>query len=175
MTRGSRLVPILLLVALVVGFAWRIVRPPDSAIPSQMISRPLPEFALPAALPAKPGLRSADMATGEPRLLNVFASWCVPCASEAEVLSELRRRGVKIDAIAIRDTPMAISAFLARHGDPYDRIGADERSSVQISLGSSGVPETFVIDGHGVMRHQYLGPLTKANIPGVLQQLDEAR
>jgi len=175
MSRGLRLIPIILLISVVVGFAWRIVRPPDPAVPSQLISRPLPQFALPAALPAKPGLKSADLATGEPRLLNVFASWCVPCADEAEVLGELRQRGVKIDAIAIRDTPMAISAFLARHGDPYDRIGADARSSVQISLGSSGVPETFVIDGRGVMRHQYLGPLTQANIPGVLQQLDEAR
>ena len=64
---------------------------------------------------------------------------------------------------------------LARHGDPYQRIGSDPRSSVQISLGSSGVPETFVVDGKGVIRHQYIGPLTAANVPGVVDQLKALR
>ena len=77
--------------------------------------------------------------------------------------------------IAVRDTPDAVTAFLASHGDPYERIGADTNSQVQIAFGSSGVPETFVIDGHGVIRRQYIGPLTSANIPGVLEQLEEAR
>jgi cytochrome c biogenesis protein CcmG/thiol:disulfide interchange protein DsbE len=108
-------------------------------------------------------------------LLNVFASWCVPCIGEAPVLAELRRKGVKIDAIAVRDTPEAISAFLREHGDPYERLGTDPRSTAQIALGSSGVPETFVIDGRGVIRRQYIGPLTAANIPGVMKQLQEVR
>jgi cytochrome c biogenesis protein CcmG/thiol:disulfide interchange protein DsbE len=82
---------------------------------------------------------------------------------------------VAIDAIAVRDTPDAITTFLARNGDPYQRIGSDRQSEVQIALGSSGVPETFVVDGRGIIRHQYVGPLTAANIPGVLQQLAEAR
>jgi cytochrome c biogenesis protein CcmG/thiol:disulfide interchange protein DsbE len=99
----------------------------------------------------------------------------VPCVREAPVLAELRRKGVEIDAIAVRDTPEAIDAFLREHGDPYERLGADPRSSAQIALGSSGVPETFVIDGRGVIRHQYIGPLSKANIQGVLDQLKEAR
>ena len=81
----------------------------------------------------------------------------------------------KIDAIAVRDTPDAIAAFLAEHGDPYERLGSDPRSNTQMALGSSGVPETFIVDGKGVIRRQYIGPLTKANIPGVLEQLAEAR
>ena len=175
MTRGWRIIPLILLIWLVVGLAWRLVKPADPAIPSQLVNREVPAFILEPALPSKPGLSSADLATGEPRLLNIFASWCVPCVAEAEVLGQLRNKGVRIDAIAVRDRPEAIAAFLARHGDPYQRIGSDPRSSVQISLGSSGVPETFVVDGNGVIRHQYIGPLTAANVPGVVDQLKALR
>jgi len=108
-------------------------------------------------------------------LLNVFASWCVPCIGEAPVLGELQKRGVRIDAIAVRDTPDALGAFFAQHGNPYERIGADQQSEVQIALGSAGVPETFVIDGKGVIRRQYIGPLSRANIPGVLRELEQVR
>ena len=175
MSRGWRIIPLILLLWLVTGLAWRLVKPGDPAIPSQMVNRPLPAFALDPALPGKPGLRSADLATGQPHLLNVFASWCVPCVGEVSVLGELRQRGVRIDAIAVRDRPDAIAAFLARNGDPYEHIGADPRSSVQISLGSSGVPETFVVDGKGMIRHQYIGPLSRANIAGVMDQLKALR
>jgi cytochrome c biogenesis protein CcmG/thiol:disulfide interchange protein DsbE len=175
MSRSLRSIPILLLIVLVVGFAWRLVKPADRAVHSTMIERTTPPFELAAAALGKPGLTSADLADGKPKLLNVFASWCVPCAGEAQVLSQLRRRGVRIDAIAVRDTPDAVTAFLNRYGDPYDRMGADPQSSVQISLGSSGVPETFLVDGKGVIRRQYVGPLTAANIPGVLEQLEALR
>jgi cytochrome c biogenesis protein CcmG/thiol:disulfide interchange protein DsbE len=175
MSRGLRLIPIILLAWLVAGLAWRLIKPADPAVPSQLVHRELPAFDLPAALPSKPGLKSTDLASGRPRLVNIFASWCVPCAGEAPVLAELKRRGVAIDAIAVRDTPDAITTFLARNGDPYQRIGSDRQSEVQIALGSSGVPETFVVDARGIIRHQYVGPLTAANIPGVLQQLAEAR
>ena len=175
MSRGLRLIPIILLLFLISGLAWRLIRPADPAVPSQLVHRPLPAFSMAAAIPRKAGLESSDLAKGEPRLLNIFASWCVPCIGEAPVLMELKRRGVKIDAIAVRDTPDAIAAFLAEHGDPYERLGSDPRSNTQMALGSSGVPETFIVDGRGVIRRQYIGPLTKANIPGVLEQLTEAR
>jgi cytochrome c biogenesis protein CcmG/thiol:disulfide interchange protein DsbE len=175
MSRGLRLIPLVLLVWLVGGLAWRLIKPADPSIPSQLVERQVPQFDLPAGVAGKAGLKSSDLATGEPRLLNIFASWCVPCVGEAPVLAELHRKGAKIDAIAVRDTPEAVSAFLRQHGDPYERLGADPRSSAQIALGSSGVPETFVIDGRGVIRHQYIGPLSEANISGVLGQLKEAR
>jgi cytochrome c biogenesis protein CcmG/thiol:disulfide interchange protein DsbE len=175
MSRGWRVIPLILLLFLVSGLAWRLIKPADPAIPSQLVERPVPQFELAAAVPGKAGLKSADLVGGEPRLLNIFASWCVPCIGEAPVLSELRRRGVKIDAIAVRDSPEAIQAFLRDHGDPYASIGADPRSNAQMALGSSGVPETFVVDGRGVIRHQYIGPLTWANVPGVLQQLKDVR
>jgi cytochrome c biogenesis protein CcmG/thiol:disulfide interchange protein DsbE len=171
MSRRLRLIPIILLLWIVAGFAWRLIRPVDPAIHSQMVERALPAFDLAAGVPGKPGLNSGEFATGKPHLLNLFASWCVPCVGEAPVLGELRRRGVEIDAIAVRDTPDAISAFLGRYGDPYQRIGVDPQSDTQIALGSSGVPETFLIDGRGVIRRQYVGPLTAANVPEVVEQL----
>ena len=172
MSRGLRLIPIILLLWLVSTFAWRLIKPADPAVRSQLVERTLPPFTLAPIVAGKPGFTSTDLATGKPRLLNIFASWCLPCIGEAPVLEKLRQRGVEIDAIAVRDTPVAVQTFLNIHGDPYQRIGTDPQSAVQITLGSSGVPETFVVDGRGVIRHQYVGPLTEANIPGVIAQLE---
>jgi cytochrome c biogenesis protein CcmG/thiol:disulfide interchange protein DsbE len=175
MSRGLRLIPVVLLVWIVGGLAWRLIQPPDPAVPSKLVNYAAPQFELSPGVPGKPGLNTADLTGGGPHLLNVFASWCVPCVGEAPVLGELRRRGVKIDAIAIRDTPEAIAAFLARNGDPYERIGSDPQSNVQIALGSSGVPETFVVDGRGIIRRQYIGAITRSNVPGILSELEHAR
>jgi cytochrome c biogenesis protein CcmG/thiol:disulfide interchange protein DsbE len=86
MSRGLRLIPIILLLWLVFAFAWRLVKPADPAIRSQMVERTVPTLDLPAAIPGKPGLRSADLVDGRPMMLNLFASWCVPCVGEAPVL-----------------------------------------------------------------------------------------
>ena len=110
MSRGLRLIPIVLLVWLVIGLGWRLVKPADTAIPSQMVERPVPPFRLPAALDNKPGLATPDLATGQPRLVNIFASWCVPCLTEVKVLGDLKGRGVRIDGIAVRDTSDALNA-----------------------------------------------------------------
>lgn len=175
MSRGLRLIPLILLLWLVIGLGWRLVKPADTAVPSQLVNRPVPSFSLPPALNGKSGLADRDLAVGHPKLLNIFASWCVPCTGEAPVLAELKKRGVEIDGIAIRDTPEALRAFLSRNGDAYERIGADRQSEAQIALGSSGVPETFVIDGKGVIRRQYIGPLSASNIPGILDELEKLR
>ena len=171
----ARFIPLIVFALIVVAVAWRLATPRDDRVASKLEGQPLPAFVLPAALPGRPGLASTDLATGQPRLVNVFASWCVPCAAEAPVLLELERRGVKIDAIAIRDRPEDVAAFLARHGDPFERIGADAESRVQISLGSSGVPESFVIDGKGIIRAQHIGPIMEQDIPRIVQALEAAR
>jgi cytochrome c biogenesis protein CcmG/thiol:disulfide interchange protein DsbE len=80
-----------------------------------------------------------------------------------------------IDGIAIRDRPEDLNRFLATNGDPYERIGADSQSQVQISLGSSGVPESFVVDGRGIIRYQHIGPIEASDIPMILEKLEKAR
>ena len=171
----ARFLPLIVFALIVVAVAWRLAVPRDDRVASKLEGQKLPSFTLPPALPGKPGLASANLASGSPRLVNVFASWCVPCAAEAPVLLDLQRRGVKIDAIAIRDRPEDVAAFLKRHGDPFERIGGDDRSQVQIALGSSGVPESFVIDGRGVIRAQHIGPIMPQNVAGILQALEEAK
>ncbi len=175
MSRWLRLLPIALLVLVLAALVWRLANPQDTTIRSRLAGKPVPEFQLPAALPGKPGLASADLAKGEPRLLNVFASWCVPCIAEARLLTQLQDSGVAIDAIAIRDRPEDVAAFLARHGDPFDRIGSDDNSRVQLALGSSGVPESFVIDGRGVIRYQHIGAIEPNDVPVILAQLEQAK
>jgi cytochrome c biogenesis protein CcmG/thiol:disulfide interchange protein DsbE len=90
-------------------------------------------------------------------------------------LLALQRAGVEINAIASRDTPEDIANFLNRWGNPYARIGTDTTSKVQLELGSSGVPETFVVDGNGVIVHQHIGDIRKEDVPKLLQLLEEAR
>ena len=175
MSRAIRFAPLTILALMIGVLLWRLANPADTVIRSKLEGRSVPAFALPAAVPGKSALSSDDLSTGQPRLLNVFASWCVPCIAEASVLEELKRRGVAIDAIAIRDRPEDVARFLSRHGDPFERIGSDENSRVQLALGSSGVPESFVIDGKGVIRFQHVGPIEPGQVPMILAELKKAR
>lgn len=175
MSRAVRFAPLTVLLLLLAGLVWRLATPADTAVPSKLEGKPVPSFALPAALPTKPGLTSADLARGKPRIINVFASWCVPCITEVRVLQELRSRGVAIDGVAVRDRPADLADFLARNGDPYQRIGSDAESRVQIALGSSGVPESFIVDGRGIIRYQHIGPIEAGDVPMVLSKLEQAR
>jgi cytochrome c biogenesis protein CcmG/thiol:disulfide interchange protein DsbE len=110
---------------------------------------------------------------GNPKLLNVFASWCVPCIAEAPQLAALERGGANIVGVAIRDRQQDLQVFLARHGNPFSRIGADDLSELQLAIGSAGVPETFVIDGEGVIRYQHIGDIRDSDVPMLLEKLRE--
>lgn len=151
-----------------------LIKPGDRTIRSALVGKPLPVLALPALLAEKPGVETTAQ-RGKPRLLNVFASWCVPCIAEAPQLLKLEAAGAEIDAIAIRDTPEAVRAFLARHGDPYARIGDDKASAAQLALGSSGVPETFVIDAQGRIAYQHIGDIREEHVPMLLAELEKAK
>jgi cytochrome c biogenesis protein CcmG/thiol:disulfide interchange protein DsbE len=166
----------LLLFALVFALVWiGLIKPGDRTIHSAMVGKPVPAIALPGLLPGRPGLSNADFTTGKPRLINVFASWCIPCIAEAPQLMRLKAAGVEIDAVAVRDTPEAVQAFLVRNGDPYARIGDDKQSAAQLALGSSGVPETFVVDSKGVIVEQHIGDIREDDVPKLLAALERAR
>jgi cytochrome c biogenesis protein CcmG/thiol:disulfide interchange protein DsbE len=175
MSRTLRLLPVVIVMLLIAAFVWRIANPPDSTIGSKLVGKPVPAFELRPALPSSPGLTSAELATGKPRLVNFFASWCVPCIAEAPLLHELRRQGASIDGIAVRDRPEDLSAFLQRHGNPFERIGADDNSLVQLALGSVRVPESFIVDGRGVIRYQHIGPLEPNDVQRIMSELEKAR
>ena len=166
--------PALLFAGFLAVVAFYLSNPAERVVRSALIGKPLPEFALQAAVPGQPGLARADMADGKVRLLNIFASWCVPCAVEAPQLAQLKAAGVDVVGVAIRDRPDELQAFLARHGNPFTRIGADNVSKIQFSLGSSGVPESFVIDGKGVIRYQHIGDIGPDDIAMLQARLKEA-
>jgi len=171
--RWTRWLPLALFGLFAVVVTWGLVHPKDDTVRSRFVGQPLPAFDLPAAADGKPGLVSADFA-GKPMLLNVFASWCIPCAAEAPQLTQLAAAGAQINGVAIRDHKEDLAAFLARNGNPYVRIGADNLGKVQLAIGSSGVPETFVIDGKGVIRYQHIGDIRAEDVPMLLGKLKEA-
>ena len=175
MSRAIRFAPLALLLLIVAALIWRLATPVDTEVHSTLEGKAVPSFALPAALPSKPALSSAELATGQPHLVNIFASWCVPCVTEVQVLGALKESGVSIEGIAIRDRAEDLANFLKINGDPYERIGSDADSRVQISLGSSGVPESFIVDGHGVIRYQHIGPIEESDVPMILSELEHAR
>ena len=175
MSRWIRFLPVAMLALVIVALVWRLANPPDTTIQSQMVGKPVPQFAAPPALPGREGLDAAALSDGKPRIVNFFASWCVPCIAEAPVLMELKRRGAAIDAVAVRDRPEDIARFLSDHGDAFQRIGADSESKVQLAFGSSGVPETFIVDSRGVIQRQHVGPVEAHDIPVLLKALEQAR
>lgn len=153
---------------------WGLAFPADREVSSAFVGKPLPAFDLPPASDDRPGLNTTVFKGGKPRLLNVFASWCVPCAVESPQLAALAQQGVEIDGVAIRDRKDDVARFLAQYGNPFARIGKDDLSKVQLAIGSSGVPETFVIDGKGVIRYQHIGDIRAEDVPMILRKLEEA-
>ncbi|ANY21045.1 Thiol:disulfide interchange protein DsbE [Tsuneonella dongtanensis] len=173
--KGWRFFLPLALFAAFVGVAgYQLTQPKAEFVESAMIGKPMPAFEMRAASPDRPGLSLADLKDGRPKLLNVWASWCVPCAAEAPQLATLQAQGAPIVGVAIRDRPEDVAAFLARYGNPFERIGADDMSELQLSIGSSGVPETFVVDGQGVIRYQHIGDIRAEHVPLLLGKLREA-
>lgn len=156
-------------------FLYGLVEPKDEYVRSNLVGRPLPEFALPAATESVQGLSNTDFADGKPRMLNIFASWCLPCKAEAPFLEQIKEAGVEIHAIAIRDKPEDVAAFLAEHGNPFVRIGADMDMLIQLKLGSSGVPETYLIDGKGRIIHQHIGDIRAEHVAPLIAKLKEAQ
>ncbi len=166
--------PLILFAGFFALVIWGLVRPADREVASAFIGKPLPAFDLPPATDERPGLATATFKGDKPRLLNVFASWCVPCAVESPQLAQLAGQGVEIDGVAIRDRKEDVARFLAQNGNPFARIGKDDLSQVQLAIGSSGVPETFVVDGKGVIRYQHIGEIRPEDVPLILSKLEEA-
>lgn len=166
--------PLVVFLGFVALVLFGLLRPADRNVASALVGKQMPEFSLPPALPGRPGLDSKVLANGKPHLVNIFASWCVPCRVEAPQLGQLARAGVPIEGISVRDTTESLQGFLQENGDPFQRIGADDDGKVQLALGSSGVPETYVIDGKGKIVYQHIGEIRPEQIGMLLGKLQEA-
>lgn len=174
MSRWRLWLPLLIFAGFLGLAGYMLTKPKDQFVESRMVGKDLPYFDLRPAMADRPGLASADFADGQPRLLNIFASWCLPCAAEAPQLARLASSGVPIAGVAIRDRPEDVARFLAQYGNPYVSIGADDLSEVQLAIGSSGVPETFVIDGKGRIAYQHIGDIREEDVRMLMQKLEEA-
>ncbi len=168
------LLPLAAFIVLLFVMAGNLGKSPEVIVRSHMIGKPVPEFTL-AGYGDRPGLASADLARGEPVLVNLYASWCLPCIVEAPQLAVLKARGATIQGIAVRDTEVDMQDFLDRYGDAYDRIGNDAEGRMLVAFGASGVPETYVVDGRGIIRYQHLGEIRSENVAELLTQLEKAR
>jgi cytochrome c biogenesis protein CcmG/thiol:disulfide interchange protein DsbE len=156
--------PLLLLVGLVAVFALNMDRDP-SLVRSVLINKPAPAFTLPA-VPGT-GVDGFDTASleGEVTVVNVFASWCIPCREEHPLLERLKAEtGVRIFGINQKDAPENAVAFLTELGNPYQRIGGDADNRVSIDWGVYGVPETFVVNAAGVITFKHVGPISPESL-----------
>ena len=156
-------VPLLLFGGLALLFATQLGHDPK-IVPSALIDREVPEFDLPPLKADKGGLSTADL-KGRVALVNIFASWCIPCRAEHPILMDLSKRDdIAIYGINYKNKPEEAKAWLAELGDPYDRIGVDRNGRAGIEWGVYGVPETFVVDRDGRIRYKVVGPLTPREV-----------
>lgn len=148
--------------ALIAGFfGWALLSDRDpSTLPSQLIDKPPPAMTLAPLLDGVPGLDTSQL-KGQVVLVNIFASWCPPCQVEHPVLLRLsKEKKATIYGINYKDKPEDAKAWLARLGNPYQRLGVDANGRAAIDWGSYGVPETYVIDRNGRVRYRQVGPIT---------------
>lgn len=160
MARLLFLIPLAAFVAMLVYFSIGLKRDP-SVIPTVLIDAPVPDFALGPIEGYEHGLSSEDL-RGEATLLNIFGSWCVACLIEHPLLMEIAAQDeIPIMGLNWKDPPGKGTEWLARHGDPYTRIGDDFEGRVAIDFGVTGAPETFIIDRKGRIRYKQIGPVTE--------------
>lgn len=163
-----------LAVAAVLGvvLAWGLTRDPSN-LPSTLIGKAVPDFALPPVKGRTLGLSSADL-EGEVSLVNVFASWCVACREEHPLFMTLAAQGtVPLHGLNYKDQPDDAAKWLDSLGDPYTRTGADISGRVAIDWGVYGVPETFIIGADGRVAYKHIGPVSDEALNGTILPLVE--
>jgi cytochrome c biogenesis protein CcmG/thiol:disulfide interchange protein DsbE len=172
MRRLLFLAPVLVFVGLVIYFATPLLRGTDpSVIPSPLIDKPIPAFALPP-LPGYPKGVSSDDLKGKVVIVNIFASWCVPCRAEAPALMSLAKEyHAQIYGIDQKDPPADALEYLKELGDPYVAIGMDSDRKVSIDWGAYGAPETFIVDAEGRIRFKQAAPLSPSDIQDTILPL----
>lgn len=143
-----------------------------SRVPSPLLDRPIPAFEAPALVDAERTVRPEDF-EGEVWLLNVWATWCLACRTEHEILMQAARAGIPILGLDYKDKRSAAIDWLERLGDPYRVSASDPKGRVGLDLGVYGVPETYVIDAEGIIRHKHIGEMTREDLEETIMPLVE--
>jgi cytochrome c biogenesis protein CcmG, thiol:disulfide interchange protein DsbE len=169
------LVPLVVFLGLMVLFLFRLYAGDPSRIPSALIGRPAPQTALPGLAGLQrdgapvPGLDPVEF-KGAVTVVNVWASWCVPCHDEAPLLMQLAQDSrLRLVGINYKDDPDNARRFLGHYGNPFAAAGADESGRAGIEWGVYGVPETFVIGRDARIVYKLVGPITADNFDSVLK------
>jgi cytochrome c biogenesis protein CcmG/thiol:disulfide interchange protein DsbE len=171
-----RFLPLALFGLLAALFLLRLFAGDASRLPSALIGKPAPEFNLPAlaGLKETPGFATADLRRGHVSIVNIFASWCVPCRQEHPTLmaltqdEKLKAAGVELYGLSYKDEAANALALLREEGNPFQRVGVDPAGRTAIDFGVYGVPETFVIKGDGTIAYKFIGPLTPSAVAATL-------
>jgi len=157
--------------ALLVGLLWFGLNNDPTKIPSPLVGKPAPEFDLPRLYAADQTVSPDDL-KGKVWLLNVFASWCISCRAEHEVVSQfIRQHQVDVLGLNYKDEEADAKVWLQQFGNPYAVIAVDITGRTGIDWGVYGVPETFVMDKQGIIRHKFTGPLTEQAVNETLVPL----
>ena len=160
MMRWRLVLPILVVFALIVLLGYGLTREPNK-LPSAFIDKPAPDFDLPTLASDRDRITRDDL-KGNLTLVNVWASWCVACRTEHELLTEISRRtGVPVVGLNYKDTKQAALQWLGRYGNPFAVVAFDPAGKVGIDWGVAAVPETFVVDEKGVIRYKVVGEITR--------------
>ena len=179
--RAVLLVPLALFAALVLLFLYRLYSGDPSVLPSALIGRPVPQTNLPPVAGLErngelvPGIDAANF-KGAVTVMNVWASWCVPCHDEAPLLMQLAQDSrIRVVGINYKDQPDNARRFLGRYGNPFAAAGADTNGRAAIEWGVYGVPETFIVGRGARIDFKLVGPITADNINTVLKpQIEKA-
>lgn len=168
--RWLYIAPLIVFVAMAIFLAIGLTRDAGK-VPSPLVGKPVPEFRLPLVADPERELGPADF-RGEVYLLNVWATWCVSCRQEHEVLMAASREpDVRIVGLDYKDDRNSARRWLDQLGDPYVTTLFDERGRAGIELGVYGTPETFVIDADGIVRYKHIGPMTPADLEDTILPL----
>lgn len=173
MRRLIFIAPAVVFVVLAVLLGWGLTNDP-SEVPTALRDKAVPTFDLPPLDEGTEGLATTDLRSGEISVINVWASWCVPCRAEHPLLEQIADfDGVSLYGIAYKDKPEDAREFLDELGDPFQRIGADADGRVGIELGVYGVPETFFIGPDGAIRYKHIGPIAPGQMDKIIRPLVE--
>jgi len=144
-------------------FLFRVLlNPAPQALPSALVDKPAPTVEVPPLDGAAAGFGPRQLKAGHVSVVNVWASWCAPCRSEAPILAELAKdKDIALYGLVQKDAPVKARAFLHEVGNPFSRIGLDADGRTSIEWGVYGVPETFVVDGKGIVRARLVGEITE--------------